>query len=175
MNNNLLNQIGLGNLDIGVVLIVLVAVSIVLLVLLLVNMSKLNKLTQKYKFFMKGRAAESLEDEIMALFEDNSSMKQDIAQNKKDIRAIKRQLSTAYQKMSLIKYDAFDQMGGKLSFVLVLLDEHNNGFLLNSQHTTDSCYSYTKRIEFGECKMDLSNEEKAALNKAVAGEADEAN
>lgn len=175
MNNGLLTKLGLGNLDIGIVLIALTVVVITLLVLLIVTMSKLGKLNKKYKFFMKGRAAESLEEEIMALFEDNSAMKQDILQNKKDIRAIKRQLSTAYQKMSLIKYDAFDQMGGKLSFVLVLLDEHNNGFLLNSQHTTDSCYSYTKRIEFGECKMDLSNEEKAALNKAIVGESDEAN
>lgn len=175
MNNSLLTKLGLGNLDIGIVLIALTVVVLVLLILLITTMTKLSRLNRKYKFFMKGKAAESLEEEIMALFEDNTAMKADIAQNKKDIRLIKRQLSTAYQKMSLVKYDAFDQMGGKLSFVLVLLDEHNNGFLLNSQHTTDSCYSYTKRIEFGECKMDLSNEEKVALNKAIVGDSDEAN
>ena len=175
MNNSLLNKLGLGNLDIGIVLIAMAVLIIVLFILLITTMTKQKRLIKKYKFFMKGREAESLEEEIMALFEDNTAMKADIAQNKKDIRAIKRQLSTAYQKFSLIKYDAFDQMGGKLSFVLVLLDEHNNGFLLNSQHTTDSCYSYTKKIEFGECKMDLSNEEKAALNKAIAGDSDEAN
>jgi len=58
-------------------------------------------------------------------------------------------------------------MGGKLSFCLALLDENNNGFILNSVHSTEGCYSYTKSIEKGECKISLGEEELKALNMAM--------
>ena len=110
----------------------------------------------------------------MKLFEDNRRMKDDIGKNIKDIKSLNKQIRTTYQKMGLIKYDAFSQMGGKLSFCLALLDEDNDGFLINSVHGTDSSYSYIKRIVSGQSNMDMTNEEKAALNKAVQGENDEA-
>lgn len=62
-------------------------------------------------------------------------------------------------------------MGGKLSFALVLLDENNNGFLINSVHSSDGCYSYTKRIKNGDSEIELSNEEKVAVERAVNGNA----
>ena len=174
MKSALLEKIGLANLDIGIVLIAITVVILILLVLLIVNMVKLKKLTEKYNFFMRGKEAKSLESEIMDLFEDNRHMKDDIGKNIKDIRTIYKKLHTTYQKMGMVKYDAFSQMGGKLSFCLALMDEDNDGFLINSVHGTDSSYSYIKRIESGNCKMDLTNEEKAALNKAISGEANEA-
>ena len=55
----------------------------------------------------------------------------------------------------------------KSLFKLVLLDENNNGFLLNSVHSSDGCYSYTKRIKNGQSDLELSPEEAVALKKAV--------
>ena len=174
MKSALFEKIGLGNLDIGIILIAITVVIIILLILLILSMLKINRLTAKYNFFMKGKEAKSLESEIMKLFEDNRRMKDDIGKNIKDIRSLYKQIRTTYQKMGLIKYDAFSQMGGKLSFCLALLDEDNDGFLINSVHGTDSSYSYIKRIVSGQSNMDMTNEEKAALNKAVQGENDEA-
>ena len=58
-------------------------------------------------------------------------------------------------------------MGGKLSFTLALLDENNNGFLMNSVHSSDGCYSYTKRVKNGDSEIALSNEEKVAIERAM--------
>ena len=58
-------------------------------------------------------------------------------------------------------------MGGQLSFSLALLDENNNGFLINSVHSTEGCYSYTKEIKQGECSISLSEEEVKALELAM--------
>ena len=58
-------------------------------------------------------------------------------------------------------------MGGQLSFCLALLDENNNGFILNSVHRTEGCYSYTKQIENGLCKISLGQEEEQALEMAM--------
>ena len=94
-------------------------------------------------------------------------MKDQSEKNRKDIRTLYKKMESAYQKLGIVKYDAFNQMGGKLSFCLALLDENNNGFVLNSVHSTDGCYSYTKTIKNGECRLDLGKEEQKALEKAL--------
>ena len=58
-------------------------------------------------------------------------------------------------------------MGGDLSFSMALLDEENNGFIMNSVHSTEGCYTYTKEVRDGRCDLELGNEEKIALEKAV--------
>ena len=73
-----------------------------------------------------------------------------------------------YQKIGVVKYDAFKEMGGKLSFVLVLLNKENTGFLLNSVHSSrEGCYTYLKEIIKGESFIELSEDEKKALSQAV--------
>ncbi len=65
--------------------------------------------------------------------------------------------------MGLVKYDAFSQMGGQLSFCLALLNEKNNGFIINSVHSAEGCYSYTKEIKNGQSDISLGKEEEEAL------------
>lgn len=167
MNNSFLNNIGMGNLDIGIVLLVLIIVIIALLVISIVNICSISKMKKKYKSFMKGKTAKSLEDEIVGLFEDNKFIKSSIEKNKKDIRTLYKNMESAFQKMGVVKYDAFNQMGGKLSFCLALLDENNNGFIINSVHSTEGCYSYTKAVKLGESDIPLGKEEKEALDMAI--------
>ena len=78
-----------------------------------------------------------------------------------------RKFGRAFQKVGIVKYDAFSQMGGQLSFSLALLDENDNGFILNSVHSTEGCYSYTKEIKNGLCDISLGEEEKQALDIAM--------
>ncbi len=167
MNNSFLSGLGLDNLDIGIVLLVLIIIIIALLIICIMNICSISKLQKKYKKFMSGKSAKSLENEITALFEDNKFLKSSIERNKKDIRTIYKNMESAFQKIGIIKYDAFNQMGGKLSFSLALLDENNNGFILNSVHSAEGCYSYTKEITGGECKIDLGEEERQALYMAM--------
>lgn len=167
MNNSFLTNLGLGNLDIGIVLLVLAIINVVLVVICIANICSMSKLKKKYHKFMTGKAAKSLENEIAALFEDNKFIKSSVEKNKKDIRNLYKRLESTFQKVGIIKYDAFNQMGGKLSFCLALLDENNNGFILNSVHSAEGCYSYTKQIELGESKIDLGEEEKQALYMAM--------
>lgn len=167
MNNSFFDNIGLGNIDIGILLVILAAVILILLILNIVNMCTILKLKKKYSKFMQGKNAKSLEKEIIGLFEDNRFIKSSVEKNKKDIRTLYHKFESAFQKIGIIKYDAFNQMGGKLSFSLALLDENNNGFILNSVHSTEGCYSYTKEIKNGKCKISLGEEEEKALNMAM--------
>lgn len=173
MNSNLFNSIGLGNIDFGIVILVMLVIIIALIVVTIMNFLNISRLTKRYTFFMKGRSAKSLEEEIYKMFEQNEKMQAAIEKNRINIKALKGQIRTAYQKLGIVKYDAFDQMGGKLSFCLALLDESNNGYVLNSIHTTDSNYVYIKEIEAGVCQIDLGNEEALALKRAMRGDENE--
>lgn len=167
MNSNLFNQLGLGNIDIGYIIIGFAILLLVLIILVIVQLSNYSKLNKKYKKFMQGKDARSLEKDIIGLYEDNKFLKTVTDKNKKDIRSLYKNMESAYQKCGIVKYDAFQQMGGKLSFSLALLNEKNDGFIINSVHSTDGCYSYTKIVKDGSCSISLGEEEKKALDIAM--------
>lgn len=167
MNNSLFTYIGMENIDIGLLFIILSAIILILLILNIINMCAIHNLKKKYLKFMQGKNAKSLENEIVGLFEDNKFIKNSVEKNGKDIKILYNKFESAFQKIGIIKYDAFEQMGGKLSFSLALLDEKNNGFILNSVHSAEGCYSYTKEIKDGKSKISLGKEEEKALNIAM--------
>ena len=170
ISSSLLNQMGLGNFDFGYLLIgmvVVILILVVVLVLLILQMRKTKRLTKRLDQFLLGKDGASLEEDISKLFEDNKLLKNSTEKNKKDIRILYKNMESAFQKIGLVKYDAFNQMGGQLSFCLALLDENNNGFIINSVHSTEGCYSYTKEIKQGESVLSLGAEEAEALAMAI--------
>lgn len=112
MNNSFLDGIGLGNLDIGIIICVMLAVILILLIISIVNVCSIHKMSKIYKKFMQGKSAKSLEQEIVGLFEDNRFLKNSIEKNKKDIRILYKNFESAFQKLGVVKYDAFNQVGG---------------------------------------------------------------
>lgn len=172
ITNELLNNIGINftSIDIGYIIIAMAAVILFLLIIIVImmnQMSKIKKLKKRLDKFMLSRDGKSLEDDLGKIYDDNKFLKENAEQNKKDIRTLYKNMEKAYQKMGLVKYDAFNQMGGQLSFSLALLDENNNGFIINSVHSTEGCYSYTKEIKAGECEISLGDEEREALDMAM--------
>lgn len=170
MNSKLLETIGLGNLDIAYILIFMLVCIIALAVLVIVQINQNKKLRQRYEKFLQGKNAKSLEDQITELCETHDILKKSSDAHTKQIKDLYKKHKSTFQKSAIVKYDAFKEMGGKLSFCLVMLDEEDNGFVLNSVHSSDGCYSYTKRIRNGESDVPLGAEEKYALEKAMKGE-----
>jgi len=167
VNSSLLSTLGLGNIDIGILFIILMIFCIILLVLIIIMIVRCNRLKYRLDKLTEGSDGYSLENYIISIVEDNKSLKASAEKNKKDIRILTKKLESSYQKMGLVKYDAFRQMGGQLSFSLCLLDDNNNGFVINSVHSTEGCYSYTKEIKAGESVIDLGVEEAEALSIAL--------
>ncbi len=167
MNSEFLSMIGLGGIDIGYILVGFAAVLLVLFIMLIILIVKYTKVKKRYDKFMKGKNASSLEEDINGAFQDMKALKLNVEKNRKDIRALYKNIEKAFQKVGLIKYDAFSQMGGQLSFSLALLNENNDGFILNSVHSSEGCYSYTKEIKGGTSNISLSAEEQQALDMAT--------
>jgi hypothetical protein len=146
----------------------LAGLSLLLLIFIILLSIKQGKLNKKYKKFMTGASGENLEGQVIARFADIDKLKADTTQINDEMGKVKENLQITYQKVGVVKYDAFKEMGGKLSFVLALLDKSNNGILLNSVHSSrEGCYTYLKEIIKGESFLELSDDEKKALNQAI--------
>lgn len=154
-------------IDIGYVIIGMAGVILLLFILLLVTMIKDASTRKKYRKFMDGEDGKNMEKAILDKFTAIDELTEDAKQIHHQLEDIDSRLITAYQKIGLVKYDAFKEIGGKLSFVLVMLTAENNGFILNSMHSTrEGCYTYTKEVVNGEAFVILSEEEQQALEEA---------
>lgn len=105
-------------IDIGYVVIGLAGVVLLLLIMIIVMMVRNHLLRKKYKQFMEGENGRSLEKAFSDKFEAIDQLQDDVKNINGHIIKITKQLTTAYQKIGLVKYDAFKEIGGKLSFVL---------------------------------------------------------
>ena len=116
---------------------------------------------------MEGQDGRSLEQIIQDTYEKYDDVSKKVESNAANIERIIENMKLTYQKMGVVKYDAFNEMGGKLSFSLALLDKENNGFIINSMHSREGCYTYIKEIVKGESYIVLADEEREALNEAL--------
>lgn len=170
MNSGLFEKIGLGNIDPAYIFIVFLVMLIGVLVFAIMTNKKLAELTRKYDRFMMGKDAETLEDVIYKRFEQVDALISENDIKTKQITEIFENLKTTVQKCGIVKYDAFHEMGGKLSFALVMLDKNDTGHVINAMHSREGCYIYIKEIIKGESYIPLGEEEKKALAKALGND-----
>lgn len=150
---------------------IMIGVSVVCLIsiiLLIITLCKLKTLRRRVDALTRGKDTESMEDIMLNFFERIESLEDAEQKMHRDIREIKENLKITYQKTALVKYDAFREMSGALSYSLALLDKENNGVLISSMYSREGCYTYAKDIVNGESKINLSEEEAEALKQAVA-------
>lgn len=166
MGSSFLQSIGLG-IDPGILILILFVLMIIMAIILFVLLVRYGRIKTSYDLFMQGKKGKNLEEQIAGLFEDMEVLKSTSEKNKKDIKRIIVNLKETYQRVGIVKYDAFKEMGGKLSFSIAMLNDNSTGFILNSVHSSDGCYVYTKEIINGECAISLGDEEKKALTLAL--------
>ena len=164
MESNILNSLGI---DPGVIVIAMMGIMVFVL-LYMVNVSmKMTRFLKKYRIFMKGRDAVSLEKAFAQKFLEVDKLIEVSKINANEIKRIKEIQSRTANKIGIVKYDAFPDVGGRLSFALAMLDESDSGFVLNAIHGREGCYTYVKEIVKGESYIVLGQEEKDALRQAV--------
>ena len=151
----------------GILLLMLLIVVVILLVCVFNLSLGLNRLSRKYAIFMKGKDAQSLEKLFKRKFELIEKLTVNSEINAENIAKLEKMQNMILDKYGIVKYDAFEDMGGKLSFVLAMLDNNNTGFLLNAIHSRENCFLYIKEIVNGESYVALRDEEIQALKKAV--------
>lgn len=163
MESSILQKIGI---DPAYILIGMLVLIIALFVLLFILMGNIKNRNKQIKRLLSGTQAGDLEDIIMKRFAEMDAVKNNSKRLTKEHKEIQSHLSACVSKIGLVKYNAFEGMGGNLSFALALLDTENNGVVLNCMHTREGCFNYAKEIIGGEAYVALSEEEKEAIERA---------
>lgn len=153
-----------------VVVIVLAIIIIIQFIWMLTILSKCNKLNRRISKFTTGNDASNLEEIMTKRFSEIRQVVKNEKQQNRDINAINDKFLTTFCKIGLVKYDAFKEMSGKLSFSLALLTENHDGIIITSMHSREGCFTYCKEVTNEESYYILSEEERLALNVATGQE-----
>ena len=164
MESKILAEIGV---DPEIILIVMFILIVVLFFMVINANMKYIRLKASYTSFMKGKDGKTLEESIFERFDELDEVTKMALKNRQEIRNLQEDLLGTLQKVGILRYDAFSEMGGNLSFALTLLDGNNNGYIINSMHSREGCYNYIKEIVKGESYIELSEEEAESLDRAI--------
>lgn len=162
---NLLEILGI---EAGTAITILAVICAVLVIAVISLTVRLNGMIKKYKKFMAKEAGASFERRMLDRITRVGELEEQYDRLQNDLRTVEKAVRSSYQKFSIVKYNAFREATGNISFVLCLLDHNNSGILLNSMYANDGCYSYIKELKFGNCEFPLSDEETQALKEAIA-------
>lgn len=157
---------GLG-IDTGFLIILLFLMQVLLFILLINLNMKYNRLKRSYFSFMRGKDGKTLEHSFREKFEKVDEILERTEASEEKIKQILKNTKKMYQKKGIVTYDAFDDIGEKPSYVLTMLDEENNGWILNAMHSRENCYMYIKEVVKGESYIELGKEEKECLERAI--------
>lgn len=144
------------------VVLAIIIVLVISLILNCINFIKLKKYNSRIDKFLNSSKIENIEEVIYERFNqiDNIGV---------ELLALKNSLEyNAFKYCSIVKYDANTYIAGNLSFSLCLLNENKTGFILTSLYTRDGSYVYARNIINGESDVQISKEEKEALELALS-------
>lgn len=133
----------------------------------LVMHKKVERLAKKYKYFMNGEDGGSIELKLSTEVRNLREMVEASENMLHQQELLATMQLKSFQKVGLVRYDAFDDTGDKLSFSLTVLDGKNNGFILSSLAGHDASRIYAKQIINGQCRESLSAEEAESVNIAL--------
>ena len=143
-------------------------ITLILLVGFIIMIAKLSSINKKYRTFLQklGNGKDITEDLENYMYRVERVEKQN-AEISQYIKNLDEDLTKCIQKVGIIRYNAFKDTGSDLSFTLALLDENNNGVVLNGIYSREMSNIYAKPVQNGQSSYTLSNEERQAINKAI--------
>ncbi len=156
-----------GSTGAGIVIILLVLLVVILLVVTVNLNLRMTRLQRRYNLFMKGTDGVSVEKAMAERLREIGKIRSGQKVTSRGLDQLQSQYDRMLCKYGIVKYDAFEDVGGKMSFALAMLDQTNTGFVLNAIHSRDNCFLYLKDIVKGTSYIMLSDEEVEALQRAA--------
>lgn len=149
------------------IMILSIAVNILLAAIVILFVIKIRNIEKRYNNFMSNFNKNGNVEEA---FKNYIRMVNNVNEENKIIKAnylnLEQQVNGCAQNIGIVRYNAFDDVGSELSFAIAILDNNDNGFVINSIYGRTSCNVYAKTIEGGTSNYTLSDEEIRAVNRA---------
>ena len=129
--------------------------------------SQIKQLKKKYVGLTRGVDGTNFDEILTRVAEEADNNAIVLAYHQEMMKSINRRLNASLNRVSIIHYNAFDFTYGELSFSMAVLDDLGTGFIFTNIHNRDDARCYCKRVEGGQSKHPLSEEEKEVLERAL--------
>ncbi len=160
------NWMGIVKTD--VFLLIMLSIMVLLLIGFIIMLVRFSSLNRKYNNFMrKLGSSNSLEEDLQVYMSRVEKVEKQNAKTAKHVKNIEDNLTKCIQKVGMVRYSAFKDTGSDLSFALALLDENDNGVVLNGIYSREMSNIYAKPVEKGQSTYTISEEEAQAIEKAI--------
>ena len=143
-------------------------VLMIIMYLLVINLYyNLNYMKKRYKKMMTGVDGANLERMMIGCIDSIKAINNENEKLWAETKEIKDLLQRAVTRMAIVRFRAFEDMGGDLSYAVAMLDSNNNGVIMSSIFAREDSRSYAKPIVNGQSTYALTKEEEEALQQAL--------
>ena len=133
---------------------------------MIVLISKLGKLTKRKNVKLQDGRVEDIIDYLTNQSDTLTKLDIKTTDLQQKLSSMSLDMQKCMQRVGIVRFDAFDDVGGEQSFALALLDAKNNGILISNLYGRQDSRVYVKCVTDGQSERALSNEERSALEKA---------
>lgn len=128
---------------------------------------RLGRLRRRLTVLQDGGSAESFLAAASRSAQDVALLRESVRRLQADHAVLRGELAETVRRVAVVRYDAFPDLGGRLSFSIALLDDAGNGVVLTSINGRSETRSYAKGLRAGESDHTLSPEERQAIAAAL--------
>lgn len=136
-----------------------------LVIFVLINM-RMGKLIKYYRTMLNGTEGSNLEELIYNCSQKANQAGEQVEQLTSQLENIQKQIKACSQKVSIVRFNAFEDVGGEMSFALAVLNQEDTGFILSNIYARQESHVYIRPIEKGKTSFFLLQEEEMALEQA---------
>ena len=160
---NVIHTIGIENF-----MLILLGLNIVLLIAFIIAVIKISGINKKYKNFMQKLGnGKNIEEDLENYMHRVERVEKQNAEITDFIQKLDNDFEKSIQKIGIVRYNAYKDTGSDLCFTLAMLDENNNGVVLNGIYSRETSNIYAKPVENGKSSYILSEEEQEAIRRAI--------
>lgn len=146
--------------------IILIAIFFIFLFWNILLELRLAKERRRTTFFFKSEKAKDLEEVIFKILKVQEETRKEIREILERLERLDKIALHSIQKVGMVRFNPFGDIGGDQSFSLAVLDGQDNGIVISSYHSKERTRTYAKPIENGKSKYPLSEEEEKAIKEA---------
>nr|WP_055266792.1 MULTISPECIES: DUF4446 family protein [unclassified Clostridium] len=151
----------------GLIVIGLAIITLLLLITTIVLLLSVNKVEKKYRKMMRGTNSRNLEEVINSNLDNIDVALNNSKESLERCEKIAEDLKSCVNKVAIMRYKAFEDVGSDLSFSIAILDSYNDGVIITGIYSRHDSTTYAKPIDKGISRYDLSEEELHVLNEAI--------
>lgn len=149
-------------------IIIILIINVILLISVIVSYARINKMNKNMNEFMKKLGdGKDIKEDLSKYMDRVAEVESGLKETNLKYDQLDEQIEKCVQKIGVVRYNAYKDSGSDLSFAVALLDENNNGVVLNGIYSREMSNIYAKPVFNGKSKYTITDEENQAIDKAI--------